>query len=63
MRTLVLLSVVMIGAAAGAASAIKSLASMTVAAPSPQRVTISIEELQRQIDARLLPESEISDLY
>jgi hypothetical protein len=53
----------MIGAAAGVASAIKSLASVTVAAPSPQRVTISIEELQRQIDARLLPESEISDLY
>ena len=63
MRTLVLLSVVMTVAAAGVASAIKPLTSVTVAAPSPQHVTISIEELQRQIDARLLPELEISDLY
>jgi hypothetical protein len=63
MRILVLVFVVMAVAAVGTVSAIKPLASVTLAAPSPQHVTISIEALQREIDPKLLPELEISDLY
>jgi len=63
MRTLILLTAVMILIAAGAASAIKSLPSATLAGASPQTVTISIDGLHRQVDAKSLPELEIKDLY
>jgi hypothetical protein len=63
MRTLILLTVVVILIAAGGASAIKSLSSATLVATSPRTVTISIDGLHRQVDARSLPELEIKDLY
>ena len=33
------------------------------AVPSPSTVTISVEELQRQVDMRTLPVTEIENLY
>ena len=59
MRTLVLLAAAMMLAAVSAALAIKSLTLDAPAVPAPQPVTISIDELQRQVDARSLPEPEI----
>ena len=63
MRTSVLYAAAMMLTAAGAALAIKSLTPDAPAVPAPQPVTISIDELQRQVDARSLPEPETKDPF
>ncbi len=63
MRTPVLLAAAMMLTVVTAALAIKSLTPHTPAVPAPQPVTISIDELQRQVDARSLPEPEIKDPF
>jgi hypothetical protein len=63
MRTPILFVAVMMLTAVGAALAIKSLKPDTFAVASPRSVTISIDGLHRQVDARSLPELEIKDPY
>jgi len=63
MRTPALLAAAMMLTVVGAALAIKSLTPDAPAVPTAQPVTISIDELQRQVDARSLPEPEIKDPF
>ena len=63
MKTLTFLTMAIILTAAGAASAVKSLAPGLQATAFPQPATISIDEVQRQVDTRSLPELEIETLY
>ena len=62
MRTLIL-TAVMVLIAVCAASAIQQLHSANLAVAPPQTVTISIDGLHRQVDARSLPELKVEDLY
>jgi hypothetical protein len=63
MRTLAVLTAVMLLTAAVAVSAIQSLAPAERATASLQPVTISIQELHRQVNMRSLPEPAIASLY
>jgi hypothetical protein len=63
MRALALLTVVGLLAAAAAASTMKLLAAAERATASLQPVTISVQELHRQVDVKSLPESKIANLY
>jgi hypothetical protein len=63
-KLLTTLAVVTILAALAAAGTVKPKISSTVGAvAAPPTVTISIEELQRQVDMRTLPVTEIESLY
>jgi hypothetical protein len=53
----------MMAAAMVTVGAIKALAPVTSAITTPQSASMDIEELQRKIDVRSLPELEIHDLY
>jgi hypothetical protein len=63
-KLLTTLAVVTILAALAAAGTVKPKISSTVgAAAAPPTVTISVDELQRQVDMRTLPVTEIESLY
>jgi hypothetical protein len=62
MRKLALLTAMMTLVASGTGTAIKAFAPARLAT-SPPPVTMSIEELHRQVDVRSLPELEIENLY
>ena len=63
-KLLTALTVVTILAAMAAAGTVELKISPTAGAvPAPPTFTISIEELQRQVDARTLPVLEIENLY
>ena len=63
MRILAVLTAAMLLTAAGAALAIGSLAPAKRATASLQSITISIQELHRQVNVRSLPETAIASLY
>jgi len=58
-KLLTTLAVVTILAALAAAGTVKP----KIAAAAPPTVTISVDELQRQVDMRTLPVTEIESLY
>ncbi len=63
-KLLTALTVVTILAAMAAAATVKpKIFSAVGAVTAPPTVTISVEELQRQVDARTLPVMEIESLY
>lgn len=63
-KLLAALTVVTILAALAAAGLVHPKTSSTAGAmAAPPTVTISVEELQRQVDARTLPVLEIENLY
>ena len=63
-KVLTALTAVLILAAIAAAGTVRSKIFPTVGAvAAPPTVAISIEELQRQIDMRTLPVTEIENLY
>ena len=63
-KLLTALTAVTILVAMAAAGTVKPKIFPTVgAAAAPPTVTISVEELQRQVDMRTLPVTEIEDLY
>ena len=63
-KMLTALSIVTILAAMAAAGTVKTKIFNTVGAVAAlQTVTISVEELQRQVDVRTLPVTEIENLY
>jgi hypothetical protein len=63
MRALGFLTVAGLLVAVGSVSAMKLLAPGEQATASLRAVTISIQELHRQVNVRSLPESEIASLY
>ena len=63
MRTLGVLTAAMLLTAAGAALAIGPLAPAKRAMASLRPITISIQELHRQVNMRSLPETAIASLY
>jgi len=63
-KLLTALTVVMILVALAAASVFEPKIFPTVGAvAAPSTVTISVEELQRQVDMRAVPATEIENLY
>jgi len=64
MKLLTALTAVTILVAMAAAGTVKPKIFSTVGAvAAPPTVTISVEELQRQVDVRTLPATEIESLY
>jgi hypothetical protein len=61
MRKSVLLTAVMILMALSSTAAIKSLIPVTHAAATPQ--TVSVEDLQRHVDAKSLPVMKVDEPY
>ena len=62
-KLLTALTVVTILAAMAAAGTVKTKIFNTVGVAALPTVTISVEELQRQVDVRTLPVTEIENLY
>jgi hypothetical protein len=61
MRTLGIWTVVTVLIALGAVSVMKSTTPATLAAHSPQSITMPIQELHDQVDVKSLPALEIKD--
>jgi hypothetical protein len=63
-KLLTALTIATLLAAMAAASAVKPKLFSTVGiGPTPPTVTISVEELQRQVDVGSLPVTKVEDLY